>query len=190
MHECDIIKKKANKVDRGHQLNDAMFPPNGECTGFVLKPKTDITADVGGSYILKITVVSACHLHPPEEQRSDEKFSPWVTVELIGGGSSEDIENLKSSKRSWLRRKKSVDNGSGTTQKPFRTKTIEGNGFNPVWNADWSGEMSEEEYPYSFVRFGVHTEDGLFASSMSRVQNLNQGELLKVYEEVEVLTSF
>lgn len=166
----------SNEIDRGRQLNDAMFPLTGESTGYVLKPRTSmVTAGSSSkcSYKLKITIVSACHLHPPKDQRSDEVFSPWASVELVG--TSEETENVRPSKRSWLLRKKSVDGGAG--QKLFRTKAIENNGLNPIWNADWSCEMSEEDYPYSFVRFGVHTEEeGMFASSTNRVQNLNQGE--------------
>lgn len=60
----------------------------------------------------------------------------------------------------------------------FRTDAAEDNGFNPVWNASWKCEIKKENYPFTFIRFGVNTkEDGMFGSCMVRVQNLNEGKI-------------
>lgn len=165
-----------------------MFPLNTESAGYVLKPKTPL-GGVSGSwksldgpdeeqesrrYALKITVVSAYHLHRPGELKGDQKFNPFVTVELYGN--EDDLELLKAKKRTLMLRKKSEDGPSSVSSKSFRTGSAEDNGFNPVWNEQWSCLIQEENYPFTFIRFGINTdESNMFGSCTTRIQNLNQG---------------
>lgn len=197
-----------------------MFPTGIASTGYVLKPpslRPEVTSRIrseeeigmlsesetalslrGGNQLrkkrqLRIWIISGYHLQPPEGLRAD-KFNPYVTIELFGN--RENLDELRSSKRAWIRRRKSdvehINNDSGknnhtedeegdhnadeyTNDKVFRTFSAENNGFNPVWNAQCQYEMSASNYGFTFVCFGVNTEDGMFASCTVRVANLNEG---------------
>lgn len=123
-----------SKTDRGKQLNDAMFPLGIESTGFVLKPsflrgdnKNRMRIDeneetpsfdppeMGGQGVaspsltreIKITIVSGYHLHRPETLKADHKFNPFVSIEVFGN--IEDLDSLRSSKRTWIRRRRNSD---------------------------------------------------------------------------------
>jgi hypothetical protein len=229
-----------------------MFPLGIESTGFVLKPNflrsdnrnrmrideneetpsfdpPDVAAQGVASQPstreIKITIVSGYHLHRPETLKSDHKFNPFVSIEVFGN--TEDLDSLRSSKRTWIRRRRSSDvverldnyiydnesndqinetanvranifarkaredgHASSKESSPpaipdknriFRTHAAEDNGFNPVWNAHFKYEIKQDNYPFTFLRFGVNTkEDGMFGSCMVRIQNLNEGKFKKL----------
>lgn len=164
-------------LDRGRQLNDAMFPLNGASTGYVLKPAFQTKNNSSkGKWLLRVTVVSAYHLHKPEELKEDQKFNPLVSIEVYGN--SEDVDQLKTSKRSRFL-SKSTEDGHPKSSKSsvFKTDPAQDNGFNPVWNSVWTCIVDDENYPYTFIRFGINTEEsGLFGSCTCRVQYLNEGK--------------
>lgn len=160
-----------------------MFPRNGNSTGFVLKAKSmredgskkASSNDTGLKRTLNITVVSAYHLHRPDGLKSDHKFNPFVTIELYGN--EETLDLLKTSRHAFIRSRKTLDGSSSRSNAVFKTDRADDNGFNPVWNAQWSCTIEEENYPFSFIRFGINTEQsGMFGSCTVRVQYLNNGE--------------
>lgn len=148
-----------------------MFPLNGESTGYVLKP-TETPSDKK----LELLVISGYHLHPPEDLRcSNGDFTTAVSIELIkDSGLSErsGSPTTPTSKRSWFtRRRSSADEVSDVS----KTLAIQNNGFNPVWNTSWVREIKGDQVAFSFIRFGVFTEEGEFCSRTVRVVDLNEG---------------
>lgn len=144
----------------------------------MLKPKIITTDEVAkGRWYLEVTIVSGYHLHRPSELKAEQKFNPFVSIELYGN--VEDLDQLTTSKRSRMLRKKSID-GRGSSSRSssiFKTEAVQDNGFNPVWNTVWSCVVEDENYPFTFIRFGINTEEsGLFGSYTCRVQYLNEGK--------------
>lgn len=158
-------------LDLGRQLNDAMFPFNGESTGYVLKSRQE-----PGNKKLELVVISGYHLHPPEDLRySNGDFTTAVSVELITNDAQIETNGSPtktSSKRSWFKRQSS----NSEVRDVFKTAGVHNNGFNPVWNATWTRDIKGSELAFSFIRFGVFTEEGEFCSRTVRVVDLNQGK--------------
>jgi hypothetical protein len=151
-----------------------MFPFNGESTGYVLKPREEPS-----NKKLEIVVISGYHLHPPEDLRdSSGDFSIAVSVELITNDARIETNGLTTkttSKRSWFR-SRSSSSSSNEVRDVFKTADVHNNGFNPVWNATWTRDIKGSELAFSFIRFGVLTEEGEFCSRTVRVVDLNQGK--------------
>lgn len=158
-----------------------MFPLNGESTGYALKPRGTVKAAAHikdmfkwSRWVVSITVVSAWLLHRPSKLDRGKEFSPSVSIQLVGarGGS------VEAKKASFFRRRSVPKIDVGENAPVFTTKEVKDDGFNPVWNSEWSCEISEEDLPYAFIRFGVVADDveKEIARNTFRVQYLNQGE--------------
>lgn len=149
----------------GRQINDAMFPPNGAETGYVLKPLSHrhslsdgiVPSALKSRYTLSITIVSGLHLHRPSPS-----FSPFVRVALVSGTPFSKL----------------------TSRYTHTKPAADDNCFNPTWNTKWVIELDEDELPFAFIKFGLYSLKEVdrespkdeFAGNVFRVQYLNQGE--------------
>jgi hypothetical protein len=96
--------------DLAYHINFGKFQENGS-TGYVLKPDYMIFNNVpepSEGVRLIVNVISACHLPKPGGAQKGEIIDPFVAVHVTGPTAVDTYE--------------------------ARTKTINDNGFNPVWN--------------------------------------------------------
>ncbi|KAJ1426888.1 PLC-like phosphodiesterase [Ochromonadaceae sp. CCMP2298] len=122
--------------DLPYHINFGKFLENGS-TGYVLKPEymiSNVPEPTGASGVrLVINVISASHLPKPGGAQKGEIIDPFVVVHLSGASAIESFE--------------------------ARTKTIQDNGFNPVWNQTFSFDVRRPDLAY--LTFHVMDEDVL-----------------------------
>ena len=121
------------------QLNKALFKSNGNC-GFVLKPEIlrnpllgfdpDDVNTMKNRKSVEIKIISALNLPQNDEILIKDISDPFVTVNIYG---------LKSD----LAEKK--------------TKSVQDNGFNPLWNETFKFTVNCPEL--AFVKFTIKDED-------------------------------
>ena len=108
------------------RLNRALFQQNGNC-GYLLKPErmrkpgVDPLIPQMNKVQLTITIISAGNLPKPNMETRGEIIDPFVRI-MIAGGPNDD-----------------------THSKPFRTKMVDDNGFNPVWKESYSVLIHDPE---------------------------------------------
>ncbi|CAN6660045.1 1-phosphatidylinositol 4,5-bisphosphate phosphodiesterase 1 [Trichomonascus vanleenenianus] len=177
--------------DIGMQLNEALFDPH---TGYVHKPAHLLNSSAAHhqpvsrlSKLLKrgtttthkvsLRVISAQQLARPKNLKADDKFEPYVTVELFGNnsctqrkGESKKSDSLPYSSLAKLKR----FDLTATAASKYKTEPAD-NGFNPVWNASYNFDIDEEDYDFTFLRFTLHCGDSIFACYTVRLRNLQQG---------------
>lgn len=96
--------------DLAYHINFGKYLENGS-SGYVLKPDYmiyDSVSEPTEGFRLVVNVVSACHLPKPGGAQKGEIIDPFVVVYLNGPTAADTFE--------------------------ARTRTINDNGFNPVWN--------------------------------------------------------
>jgi len=113
------------------KINFAKFRENGQC-GYVVKPEFMINsgAQRQPAIIIKINVLSAFQLPKPGGNSEGEIIDPFVVVSIVGDP---------------------VDN------KDFTTRTVQDNGFNPVWNQVCSFRVTNPEV--AVLMFKIMDED-------------------------------
>ena len=153
-------KKKAalnfQKTGTRMRLNSALFADNGSC-GYVLKPDILLRPSLGFNPHDTSTMASKCQLHvrvisaqrlPRSSQSASDIADPYVRVS-VHGVPSDMVEK--------------------------RTKSIQDNGFNPLWNEDMLFLVNCPEL--AFVKFDV-MDDDLIGSYCIRFTNMRRGCLL------------
>lgn len=190
--------------DIGLQINDALFdsragyvlkpseilPP--EPTSMIGKyfrrfahsPSVS-TSSVNDEIRLDLTVISAQQLPRPSKFKNDESFDPYVVVELFGntrgcsisGSSSSETPTPTTSTSSLSKLKRNHDTSAAiTAASRFRTQSVINNGYNPVWNSQWTVNIRREDYQFTFIRFSVNAgSDNMFAVYTARLCNLAEG---------------
>ncbi|KAF2087477.1 1-phosphatidylinositol-4,5-bisphosphate phosphodiesterase 1 [Saccharata proteae CBS 121410] len=162
--------------DLGQQINDAMFAAGTDRTGYVLKPQElrepkhrDILDHPRRKQkkLVKFSVeiISAQQLPRPSGMRSDAPINPYVEFEMYSAndrarGAAIGEGGMDASARNGI-------SGIGAPLRK-RTQMIEGNGYDPNFNAPLSMTL-ETRYPdLVFVRWTVwNSTDGRNASSSS-----------------------
>lgn len=143
-HGAQMVATNWQTYDLGQQLNEAMFE-GVDKKGYVLKPAHLRKPIIKSSKFFKmfqpasktirfsISIISAHQLLKPKD--TDEVISPFVTCEIIGA------ENIH-----WD--SPSMEHG--------RTRVIMDNGFNPIWNENFSGTITGSP-DLVFVKFVVNS---------------------------------
>lgn len=124
--------------DLPYHINHGKFLENGR-SGYVLKPEYMIDDSVkmpdstDEGYRLILNIISGSYLPKPGGAQKGEIIDPFVVVYLNGPNMSEFVE--------------------------VKTKTIQDNGFNPVWNQTFTFDIKRPELNY--LTFYVNDEDVL-----------------------------
>ncbi|XP_014675424.1 PREDICTED: 1-phosphatidylinositol 4,5-bisphosphate phosphodiesterase delta-3-A-like [Priapulus caudatus] len=140
---CQIVALNYQTSGEPMQLNKGKFLDNGGC-GYVRKPQylldrklmfdpTLPGSHVGGSKTLTIRVISAQSLPKPKSSLSGEVIDPYVQIRIHGGAA--DAPKVK-------------------------TKVIDDNGFNPIWNEEFKFRLLLPEL--ALVQFSVYDKDAGF----------------------------
>ncbi|KAG0265086.1 Phospholipase C [Mortierella polycephala] len=143
-----VVALNYQNHDRGMQMNSAMFTMNGRC-GYVLKPESlrlrpgevcnhDKAPSFMKSHPLDVTleIISAQQLPRPNETTSGDVVDPVCEIELLIPGQS----TIK-----------------------YKTRHINDNGFNPVWQESFNFKIDYEHPELVFFRFVVQDEDIKFS---------------------------
>ncbi|XP_065834957.1 1-phosphatidylinositol 4,5-bisphosphate phosphodiesterase eta-2-like [Oscarella lobularis] len=140
---CQLVALNFQKNDKGLQINSARFKTNGNC-GYVLKPEAqrtelmDFNPHSGNSVpgvspvLLAIKIISGQQLPKPNGVEKGEIIDPYVKVEVLG--IPRDCAEEK-------------------------TKFIDDNGFNPIWNETFTFTLLMPEL--ALIRFVVMDKDVL-----------------------------
>ncbi|CAG8557041.1 8548_t:CDS:10 [Paraglomus occultum] len=134
-----IVALNWQTFDLGMQINRAMFMVNGGC-GYILKPERlrkyeSLTANAlttATTWKLTIEIISGQQLPKPKGQTKGEVIDPFVEVELLVPGA----DSVK-----------------------YKTKTVNNNGFNPIWKETADFTVHYDELSLVFLRFCVYDED-------------------------------
>ncbi|GJJ77849.1 phosphatidylinositol phospholipase C, delta [Entomortierella parvispora] len=145
---CQIVALNYQNHDRGMQMNSAMFTMNGHC-GYVLKPQPlrlgpgevcnhDKAPAFTRSHPVDVTIdiISAQQLPRPNESLTGDVVDPLCEVEMLIPGQS---------------------------AVKFKTRHINDNGFNPLWNEQFKFRVDYEHHELVFFRFVVEDEDIKFS---------------------------
>jgi len=124
----------AQTLDRTMQLNIGKYQENGG-TGYLLKPEWMLKdgGEKPSAKKLQIRVISGQQLPKPGQSSKGEVIDPYVEVDI--SGEPEDCVSKK-------------------------TKTINDNGFNPIW--DETFDFSVKSPDLTLVRFAVYVSFLLF----------------------------
>lgn len=155
--------------DLGTQINDAMFAAGSDRTGFVLKPvelrRSGIEGPHGFRPVKKkvevkfsVQIISAQYLGMPANSRPDTEMNPYVEFEMY---SAED--RAKGIARGEGGRDVSDRSGMSGIGSPLRkrTKIVERNGYDPVFNEHLTMTLKTKYPSLVFVRFTVwNSPDG------------------------------
>lgn len=156
-------------MDLGTQINDAMFAVGSDRTGYVLKPEELRPTALGSmrgsprrltkkSVRFSVDIISARRLARTGDMHSDAEMNPYVELEMF---SAEDkAKGIATGEGGFDASARNGVSGIGSPLRK-RTKIIEGNGFDPIWNETISLSL-ETKYPsLVFVRFTVwNSSDG------------------------------
>ncbi|KAJ3294649.1 1-phosphatidylinositol 4,5-bisphosphate phosphodiesterase delta-4 [Borealophlyctis nickersoniae] len=152
---AQMVAMNYQTFDRGLSLSHAMFTMNGRA-GYVLKPQWLRRQTVSGSraITLSVKVISAQQLPKPKDSdAATSVIDPSVQVEVVGAcGPASDF--LVSPVRG---RGADEDIEPGSASAKFRTKCVNNNGFNPMWQEEFKFIINEPEM--AFLRFDVYDTD-------------------------------
>eukprot|EP00754_Rhynchopus_humris_P041430 Rhum_TRINITY_DN25005_c0_g1::Rhum_TRINITY_DN25005_c0_g1_i1::g.180921::m.180921/K05857/PLCD; phosphatidylinositol phospholipase C, delta len=133
VYGSQLVSFNFQTPDFSMRLNRAFFQQNGNC-GYVLKPERlrrqdlDPLKPAAGPKLLVLSVISAGNLPKPNMQHKGEIIDPFVMV-MVTGAPEDD-----------------------TQKKPVRTKMIDDNGFNPVWNETFRMKIHDPETAILTIR--------------------------------------
>jgi len=148
---CQIVALNYQTEDKQNFLNRAMFSNNGGC-GYVLKPDfmTDLDAN-GRSNLgytplstkdmlakpvrgLRVTVISGVHIPRPDGALEGDVIDPYVKVRIRGH--VDEKENKR------------------------KTSHVKNNGFNPVWNEEFTFTVQLPALAFLEFRVKDHSKSG------------------------------
>ena len=140
-HGVQIVATNWQTYDLGQQLNEAFFDSVAG-NGFILKPldlrrptlkstMRNFVEKTSKNQIFTINVISAQQLHRPLNL---DALNPYVSFEILGA------ESVLWNEQSSL----------------SNTKVFAGNGFNPIWNEEFSGSFLHS-CELVFVRLTIYT---------------------------------
>lgn len=166
-HGVQMAATNWQTYDLGTEINDAMFASGHDRTGYVLKPKeirlssapTASAPGVAKKTLSKFSVqiISARHLTPPPDSR-DSTVNPYIRVDILSAddparGLAEASGGTEASSRNGV-------SGIGAPTS-IRTKIVEGNGWNPIFDEQIDLHLQTDYPGLVFVRFTAwHSPDG------------------------------
>jgi phosphatidylinositol phospholipase C delta len=170
--------------DVHQQVNEAMFAAGPDRSGYVLKPEELRHAnprEKRGRKLVRFTVdlLAAQRLPRPRTQNSDALMNTYIEVEVFcpedrPGGNTNGESNADVAFR----------DGFAQSQTPLcqRSRTIEGNGFDPQYNSKIDMRVETKWPSLVFVRWTVwNVQDGrsssptLLATYTAKLASLMQG---------------
>lgn len=144
-HGLQMVATNWQTYDLGQQINEAMFEVVNK-RGYVLKPHSLRKPLLKSKKILptkmyktrfSITIISGHQL--PKPKNSELAINPFISFEILGA--SDIIWDQESCLQ--------------------RTKIVAENGFNPVWNAKFSGHIVAD-HELVFFRLLVNTSNSVY----------------------------
>ncbi|KAL7415734.1 PLC-like phosphodiesterase [Mrakia frigida] len=169
---AQLVAINWQSTDLGYTFNGAMFARNGRA-GYVLKPpplRIKVKEEQFGrvKHSLKVKVISAQQLpNPGDFVKRDSMIDPFVEItvflpSIIPSASSSSTPATSASQPTLLSPPASPALPVSVSKPSIKlkTKTIEDNGFNPVWNETlaFDFECAEGMEDLVFVRFDVRYE--------------------------------
>jgi phosphatidylinositol phospholipase C delta len=173
--------------DLGQQLNEAMFASGNDRTGYVLKPadlRLEQTPTQGHSKAPKkevkfaVKIISAQQLPRPRGLAQDANINPYVEFEMYSaednGANAVGVGGQDASAR----------NGHSGIGNPLRKRTriVEGNGYNPVFDSELQLTVRTRFPSLVFVRWTVWnsldartTNHAPLATFTAKLNSLQQG---------------
>ena len=158
------------------RINRGLFLQNNNC-GYVLKPRSLRTGEPSTeTFILQVSVISGYMLPKPRKSKKGEIVDPFVTCKLI------------------------VPDKPEKGYEKYKTKVINDNGFNPVWNT----VKSQNHFVFktkivmpelSFLSLSIRDKDilvdDLLATATVPFNCLNEGyRLVKLYDHTGFLIPY
>ncbi|KAH0566533.1 hypothetical protein GP486_000074 [Trichoglossum hirsutum] len=182
--------------DLGAQMNDAMFASGTDRTGYVLKPtqlrhsshSPGPPADAAVRskkekklVKFRVDMISAQQLPRPKNLGSDQGIDPYIEIEVF---SADDKAKGVASGEGGL--DASARNGMSGIGSPHRrrTKIIQDNGFNPIFNETFTMSLETKFPSMVFVRWTVWNSvdgrsygdrNGALATFTAKLSSLQQG---------------
>ncbi|KAI9841727.1 MAG: Phospholipase C [Thelocarpon superellum] len=177
--------------DLGVQMNDAMFAAGVDRTGYVLKPETlrqprrrmdaDLLETEKKLVTFSIEMISAQQLPRPRGWSSDRSLDPYIVLEFFcaddkAKGAATGEGGLDASARNGM-------SGIGLPHRR-RTKIIQGNGYNPIFNDKFHLSLETKFPELVFVRWTVYNstdgrsygdKNGALATYTAKLSSLQQG---------------
>ena len=156
---CQMVALNFQTADNALRLNDGRFRENGGC-GYVLKPSAllnqfDQSRDSKKPTKVSVRVLSGSCLPKPKEHRPGQCINPFVKVSFFD-----------------------VKNGDKEISATFSTKTVEKNGFCPIWNLEDFSFMVEN-WAVAMLQLTVYdrdaTKDTFVATASIPVSCLRRG---------------
>lgn len=147
--------------DLGMQLNSAFFATDeGDPFGYRLKPahmrywpKSDEKQPVFDTLRYTITIVSGQQLPRAQLSPASARLSPFVEIEVIRPPPRPRVDREVRSVRSL---RVADTDGRPLRETRFRSPTVDGNGFNPRFDAKFGFTLhSDEDAEFCFVKFSV-----------------------------------
>jgi phosphatidylinositol phospholipase C delta len=173
--------------DLGQQLNEAMFASGNDRTGYVLKPadlRLEQTPTQGHSKAPKkevkfaVKIISAQQLPRPRGLAQDANINPYVEFEMYSaednGINAVGVGGQDASARNGL-------SGIGNPLRK-RTRIVEGNGYNPVFDSELQLTVRTRFPSLVFVRWTVWnsldartTNHAPLATFTAKLNSIQQG---------------
>eukprot|EP01083_Nonionella_stella_P063951 166235_1 len=164
---CQLVALNYQTPDVAMCYNEGKFELNGRC-GYVLKPdflrndlkSFDLRKDSPTEQLrITVTVISGKQLPKPKQREKGEVVDPYVKVQL--SGVPED-----------------------SAQPNFKTKTVEDNGFNPVWRTGHQFTVHVPEL--AMLGFMVYDEDKLSANDFLAYGSVPVNEIRNGYRFLQL----
>ena len=177
MAGCQIVALNYQNFDTSMRINQGLFLQNNNC-GYVLKPASMRNGEpVTEAFTIKLAVISGYMLPKPRNSKKGEIVDPFVTIKLI----TPDVQS-----KSWEK---------------FKTKAVDDNGFNPVWDSNTKSPTifvfkTKVTVPeLSFLMITIRDKDllldDLIATATIPCNCLNQGfRLVSLYDHNGALLPF
>lgn len=162
LHGVQMVALNWQTNDVNMQVNHAMFDSGSDRSGYVLKP-LDMRCPSRGIKFVKFSVdiISAQRL--PRPRSAPDAMNPYIQMEIITADQARGVI---------------VEGGETTSGLCRRTRSVEGNGFNPQFDANMTVSI-ETKYPeLVFVRWTVWTTDKadtMIATFTAKLDSLRQG---------------
>ena len=137
---CQMVALNFQTADNALRMNDGRFRENGGC-GYVLKPTAllsqfdNSSRDGKRATKVSIRVLSGACLPKPKEHRPGVGINPFVKVSFFD-----------------------VKNGDKEISATFSTKSVEKNGFCPIWNQEEFSFMVEN-WAVAMLQLTIYDRD-------------------------------
>eukprot|EP00004_Rigifila_ramosa_P011698 TRINITY_DN24_c0_g1_i6.p1 TRINITY_DN24_c0_g1~~TRINITY_DN24_c0_g1_i6.p1 ORF type:complete len:1277 (-),score=394.93 TRINITY_DN24_c0_g1_i6:93-3458(-) len=130
-HGCQIVALNYQTASSPMFVNQGRFVDNGG-SGYLLKPESLRTkVPKPSAKLIKLNLISGRQLPKPGGSHKGEVIDPFVKIQVFGSGEEELVT--------------------------FQTKTVNDNGFNPIWEQTFRFEIQDPDF--ATLLFRVYDED-------------------------------